>query len=419
MPTPFNAELYLRLAGERAVLDAAADGNRSWNFPLGEVAAALIAIGVLPTETAQEVIEDYQLAVAVRVRGRQSGRFRPRRAAATGTVAPTVLTAPRVVACGREIEQSWGRLEIHYIVFGDRSTSLGVTAVDGATARRAPGRMAAHRMPLQQVRLTDDRGTTEFADFNGSGSPSVWQGRLTTSGPLSRRTRWISVNNERIELDEEPPELPRVVVEPLETASPAERYLRLRVAAGGGGPRPMPNDGLGDGIQALVAAGALAPNAAVISEVAAMAQGQTSRALPKQWASTLARRGASDGPTGALAVGVVTPPIDGVTVSIEALVTTSDGFEIHVETSPGIALGHHPMFHQASDQARIAWWAEDDRGNSYLGGGAGFSGSDQLTQATIAFYALDPRARELRLMPTGLTERAVVTLTVLPWARRR
>jgi hypothetical protein len=65
---------------------------------------------------------------------------------------------------------------------------------------------------------------------------------------------------------------------------------------------------------------------------------------------------------------------------------------------------------------RVAWWAEDNLGNHYLGGSGGWGGGPDVTEGTVGFFpALDASATELHLQPTLTTERAVITVRLPDW----
>jgi hypothetical protein len=122
-----DAELYLRLAGERALLDPAADHGQQDDSALGAAGHALVAVGALPAGAAQAIVDDYGLALAYR--SGESAHFhhvRARRAA--GRARPDLALGPlRAVACHRLIEQPWGQLLLSYVVLGDEATVLHVT----------------------------------------------------------------------------------------------------------------------------------------------------------------------------------------------------------------------------------------------------------------------------------------------------
>jgi hypothetical protein len=129
---------------------------------------------------------------------------------------------------------------------------------------------------------------------------------------------------------------------------------------------------------ALVAAGALNAESLVVNEVHAVADalrkgvGAAYGDLPQPWASLIARLGSRSDRRRSLAVGVVTPPVDGVVISVEGIVLSDPssidqswparGFEVYVTTSPEVWFGPHLAL---IDRPRIGWWAQDDR-NNYL-----------------------------------------------------
>ena len=118
-PDRFDAELYLRLAGERALL--AGEGSGPPTPPLLAAAHALVAIGALPAETARAVVDDYLLAGACR-EGPGPGAAG---AARTGLARGRRLAA-RGFPCGRVIKQPWGQLRIEFILLRDEATALDV-----------------------------------------------------------------------------------------------------------------------------------------------------------------------------------------------------------------------------------------------------------------------------------------------------
>jgi hypothetical protein len=416
----FDPELYLRLYAEQAILERSPHERSSWESPLDEAADALSAIGALDDETLDAIVDDYQLALSLR--GRESGPPRASRRRSSGpgaTVVTTPLIPDRIVTCDQELEQSWGRLHLHYVALGEQSTSLAITAkpmTDSSLGR--------HGLPvaLQQVALTDDRGTTTSAHFSGGGGSGGWRGHLTTNPPLSRTTRWITLGSTRIELcEQEDREPPPVSIESV-PGRLAERYLSLRLATAGHLPMIMAPDGVEVSIQTLIAAGALDDHDPIISVAKAVAHSSpvhglsAQSTLPEPWASLTGGLRSGGGPKGVIPIGVVTPPIDGVTIRFDVLVSTDHDFSVQAATSPRPNSG----FMGSGNEARIAWWAEDDQGNHYLGGIGSWSGGLDFGQGMIAFgVPLDPTAGELRLTPTGLSERAVVSLRLLPWAVER
>ena len=99
----FDAELYLRVAGERTLLDAAGDDGPGGVSPVDVAGHVLVAAGAITAGQAQAIVDDYQLAQAYR-RGEHRHRRHvraPRSAPSGSGPGPGAL---RAVACGRLIE---------------------------------------------------------------------------------------------------------------------------------------------------------------------------------------------------------------------------------------------------------------------------------------------------------------------------
>jgi hypothetical protein len=132
------------------------------------------------------------------------------------------------------------------------------------------------------------------------------------------------------------------------------------------------------------------------------------RALPRPWRSLRSYGSLTNGRRGAAVLGAVTPLFDGMTVAVQSLRASEEGFSFEIETRPDASGG---VFDLDLETPRVAWWARDDLGNHYLGGTGSWSGSGHHGSGTIAFEAgLDRTATRLDLMPTGQTERAVIAI---------
>jgi hypothetical protein len=421
--TEFDAELYLRLAAERTLLDAPGDDGHAEDSPLDVAGHALVAVQAITAGAAQAVVDDYYLALAYR-RGEHPRRHpRALRSAAAG--GSPRLAALRAVPCWRVLEQPWGQLFLRYLVLRSGSTSLHVgmraaTALPGSV----PGaRVSGPGFP-QQLSLTDDRGTTVSASLSGGGNDSEWGGEFEASPGLAEETAWIQVLGERVELPAAPASPAEAWVEPLGGQDPALAYLWARIAAMSEF-HSAPN--IESSIDALVAAGSLAPGdpgLAQVRDVAAqLSRGGRARPaghrgpFPEPWQSLLARRGRVGGPEGLVVAGVTTPEFDGITVAVLAVRSAEEGFSADVETVPG--LRHWRMFRTAVDEPTLAWWAADDRGHHYLGRHGSWHSSPDHGGGQIEFWpALDPGAKVLDIMPTTMTTRAVIRVP-LDWGEDR
>lgn len=441
----FDAELYLRLLGERMLLEGD-ERNRGPGRPaVAEAAAALIAVGVISDGQARAVLEDYGLASALRDDPQFLRRAVLRRPA---PAVPAVegLKPRRVLLCGQTLELANKVCHVRYASFSADETSLGVT-ISPLTARAGPGR-------VPQITLTDDRGTQSTAHFSGSGSHDSLVGRLTTPQPLALDTAWIELDGVRAELG--PPAMePAIALERLPAEDPAARFLWGRLSDPAGFHEPD----IEPAVDALLAAGAVAADAPALVEARAVndalrgagrgwgrmgpyppavppaqptvppglrpglpgwtggpatgAPVPSAPSLPAPWRSFFARRGSGDGPEGDFVLGAVTPLFDGCSAAVLELRSERHGFQAEVEVTPGMMV--RVPFDWVVTAPRLSWWARDDLGNHYLGHTGRWSSSEEGSEGIIEFSpSLDPGAAQLDLLPTGETMRAVISIP-LPW----
>lgn len=401
----FDAELYLRLLGERELLGGGDHYHPHHGSPLQQAADALVAVDRIDADAAASITDDYARAGALRgVHGlRRFGRWGiPGSVAAPATPA---LGPRRTVPVQQRIETFSGELSLEYVSLSPHGVSLG------ARVRWAPGAMQAlHRQGhtgMDELTLADDRGTTTEAHFNGGGGDDEWRGHYQGEEPLAVDTAWIEVEGTRIDLPEVENRV-EVWIEDLPPRPPAWRHLWHAVAAadhfGGRDIQPALN--------ALRAAGAIDADDPQLEQLQAVA-GQHPRApagmrghrgggtgLPEPWVSV--GRFAGTGRQGTIVVGAATPVFDGVSVAVNALEADSESFEASVEIAPGV-LG------RPSSSERIAWWAADDRGNHHHGTMGSWSGGGDHDEGTVEFSGgIDPRARWIDVMPTTPTKRAVI-----------
>ena len=286
----FDAELHLRLAGERMLADHHGADGGAWESPLNAVAHALVAVGALAAVTAQAIVDDYYLAQSCR--SGEESHFRHRRRMAQQTAAGPAGAAPgelgrfRALSCGQPIEQPWGLLLVNYVVLSADETVLHVTmrpsaALGGRFGRISPAALRRGITPPGpavypmgagvpgQLTLADDRGTSVTAGFSGGGSDTEWTGEFEARPGLALDTGWIEVLGERIELVDEPGPGVEVWVEPVAEQDPGRRYLQARLAMLLQAHEDAPLDIT---IGALVAAGALAVDDPAIAEARAVAR---------------------------------------------------------------------------------------------------------------------------------------------------
>ncbi len=420
-PDGFDAELYLRLTGERALL--AGEGSGPPTPPLLAAAHALVAIGALPAETARAVVDDYLLAGACR---EGPGQVPP------GRPAPDSRSAvdwPSAVPCGRVIKQPWGQLRIEFILLRDEATALDVR-LRPPPSPPPPGPERSYAFGWQiypspagltstfgsgfpgTLTLVDDHGTVTDAQFTGGGNDGGWSGRYVTQHPLARDAAWVEVLGERVGLTSRAAAV-RVRTERLAEPDPARRYLRAVLASAS----VMEDVPVPATLATLIAAGALADGDPEIAATHAVLNWRSeglggrpgSAALHEPWRSL--RPPGWDGPTGLVVVGAVTPEFDGITVAVLAVESTEEEFSIAVEAAPDV-----PMSLGQVDDPVLAWWAVDDRGHYYLGEPGDWRWSDERGRGRIDFSVpLDPAATMLDLVPTTPAARAIITIP-LDWA---
>lgn len=428
-----DAELHLRLTGERLLIEHRGDEGGPWESPLDAAAHALVAVGALPAAAAQAIVNDYDLAQSCRSGEPSNFRHHQHRLAAQAAAsAPGELGRFRPVSCGQVIEQSWGNLVVDYIVLSENSTVLHVTmrpsaALGGRFGRvsraallptaRPPARfataMAVTGVP-GQLTLTDDQGTSVTAGFSGGGTDTEWTGEFEARPGLALDARWIEVLGQRIELADDLGPGIAVWAEPVAEQHPGRRYLQARLAMLLSAHEDAPLDTT---IGALVAAGALAADDPAIAEARTVLQqhahggtrGAGAQRLAEPWRSLLAARRRGPAPHGRVMVGAATPRFDGVSVAVLAVRSTGEELTADVELVPGLPHWHDGL--SQVGQPMLIWWAADDVGGYYLGQPGGWHSSDERAGGTVEFWpALDAAATRLDIMPTTLTERAVIRI---------
>jgi hypothetical protein len=407
----FDAERYLRLAGEQWVREGGAAVRWPRNPVLAAAAAALVEVNAMTFASAQAVIADYDPALT---RG-QDRRGRVSREAGQ-PVAPARpdIGQLRVVPCDRVIDLPGGRLTIHYVAFACHATTLRVDLQLDEPSGCRPSR---HPVPAWARRLsvTDSRGTTAAAEFSGAAriGDRSWHGQYEVHPRLAAEAAWIELLGERVELTARPAGI-QTWVEPLPAQDPAVRHLWERVATLND--FHDPHLALNATIAALVAAGALETDDPVIDEARAaldvLRPGSADPAarpagLAEPWRSLLARWGQTGGPVCTIAVGAVPAPFDGVTAAVIALESRYEHFGITVELVPDVRTGL--PYGDLPDQQHLTWWAVDDLGNYYLGEQLSWNPGGNPSWGAIGFWpALDGRAASVDLMPTATAARAVI-----------
>jgi antitoxin (DNA-binding transcriptional repressor) of toxin-antitoxin stability system len=136
--------------------------------------------------------------------------------------------------------------------------------------------------------------------------------------------------------------------------------------------------------------------------------------LPRSWSGMLDAAQRADGPRYHLDICAALPPIDGVAVQADILISMPDGWRLYLRATPG--------WWNYSEDGHRKWnrvWvhAEDDRAGTYLSifdGSTGHRGNEELALRFLP--RLDPLARALKLTYRGAREEIVVDIGLVPAA---
>jgi hypothetical protein len=366
---------YLR----QAVVNRSRLVLRHQSVPRGEhqarvrrVAQVLTAVSALDDEVADQIVGDFELALAVRRAGFpgqpgpgpgspvRSPAVRPR-AAGPGSAGPGVRS-DRVVRLGRLIPVRGADVSGEVYLLSYAQTASGPQFSLLARTRFRSGSAPARRWPeiplLEQFTATDDRGTRyrmRVRDLGGG--PDGWTLMLDPRPPYD--PRWLDLTTTPGEratrIDLSLPSDAATVTASQVTAGPGEHLLHAvaaRLLAEAAVPRPgSPPDGahgIGDVIVALQAAGALSPLNPVPGQLAALCarldlagHGITeppARDLPEPWLSMLAhyqrrKTGAALARDGCAPAAAVLAELDGITLAILGLHNCAGRTVLHIHAS--------------------------------------------------------------------------------------
>jgi hypothetical protein len=421
------------MAGERLLLSNVGR-HRGWQAgtSLSDIASALVILCDLPLAVAQGVVDDYSLALSLRGVGPPPHFRRMRQLHQRQAPAAPSLTLPSVFPAGATLELANDTMHLRNVVLSaercevavtyDRPPSWHMAGMPRAALRRSP---MPHRMPggPHQLTIADDQGTTSPAGFNGGGGDAGWEGRWVTQDPLSTSTRWLDIDGHQVPLPDPAPPA-EVTIEPLATGPLAHRYLWQRLALQDHG--GTDDDQL---LEVLLRLGILdvedESDAATFDALHLVTEARSGGtklrgapgSVPPEWQSILGTKHRS-GPTGTVAVGALTPVFDGIQCVVYDLRSESDWFTIEARVH-GAGASPHPMMDDQVATSSLAWWANDDRGNSYLGHWNSHSSGALEASGTLQFEpSLDRKATVLYLTPTSLHSRAVITIPLSDLTRR-
>ena len=333
------------------------------------VAQVLTAVSALDDEVADQILGEFELALAVRRAGfpgpgpgswARPPAVRPR-AVVPGSAAPGARSG-RVVRLGRLIPIRGADVSGDVYLLSYAQTASGPQFSLLARTRSQPGSAPARRwleIPLlEQFTATDDQGTRYRMSVRDlGGGPDGWTLMLDPRPPHD--PRWLDLTTTpgapAARIDLTLPSDAAAVTASQATAGPGEHLLHAiaaRLLAEAVAPRPgsppAGAHGLGDIIAALQTAGALSALNPLPGELAALCarldlagHGITeppARDLPEPWLSMLAhyqRRKTSAAPArdGCAAVAAVLAELDGITLAILGLHNCAGSTVLHIHAS--------------------------------------------------------------------------------------
>jgi hypothetical protein len=130
--------------------------------------------------------------------------------------------------------------------------------------------------------------------------------------------------------------------------------------------------------------------------------------LPREWSGMIDAAHRADGPQQHLDISAALPPLDGVAVRVESLVSEPRSWHVRLRAEPG-------WWTYSADRDRkwavASVRAEDNLGGMYLsqfGGSTGYGGREELTLNFLP--RLNPLARALTLTFSGTAEQVTLEL---------
>jgi hypothetical protein len=294
---------------------------------------------------------------------------------------------------------------------------------------------------IGDIAIADDRGTPYILRRGGTSVPpgTSWIdfefGIDPVPGP---GTRWLELTGQNGTVTRLLPSA-RVAAQARQvrpvTGNPAERDLarraRLMTAMWLGTPAGHRDIYAREACASLLAtteqarqAGTLEAASELPDQIAGLCAALTGQGpvggLPAAWAGILAAADQLDGALHHFGIGLTVPPVEGVTIRLDALTCTLHGWRLHLRSA-----GRWPVEvrRDGSGSLREKWLsmevgAVDDRGNSYIGiMGAFSSGDGGIEQQSTEFRTrLDPLARRLTLTFTGSAEQVTIDLELGPFS---
>jgi hypothetical protein len=460
-----RAERHLRLAAEaglrrsRTLPDYGTAPNARAVFTdciarLNGVAAALTAVGALDADRADEILLQFQAALAVRHRlhpqtaGPLLRPARPRpvmvgEAVTAATPAPETAAPWRVWPVGRMLpfrgEFVAGELYVlSLLVTPERAQVLAVAPIRPVIAGLA--RHTVFPLPLETATVRDDRGTDYQVMVYGGGDGRHWEGRLDIEPAPPTAARWLELAigdaSLRLRIDLTAPVPPDDVTARPQDRQPGEQLLEhvaqqiLVTTDRRPGDTRRQAYALGDVVAGLEAAGALSPFSPVPGYLAMICErlgidghglvATPTADLPPPWFSVLSWYGRRHRPPtrdGTASAGMVLPDVDGARIVVGGLHTRDGQTHLHVVVGrerPGrLVVDAGPLSHQG-----FCGWLRDDGGQWHVAVPGSWS-SDGHAEVTGSLQVLPPLGRDtarVTLLASTLTSQVRAEVPLHWWA---
>jgi hypothetical protein len=132
--------------------------------------------------------------------------------------------------------------------------------------------------------------------------------------------------------------------------------------------------------------------------------------LPLSWSGMLDAGRRADGPRHHLDIEAALPPVDGVAVQVDSLISWPGSWRLYLRAMPG-------WWNYSEDRRRkwapVSVYAEDDRGGTYVSGFGGSTGHGDHEELALSFQPrLDPLAHALLLTFRGASEEVPADITL-------
>jgi len=147
---------------------------------------------------------------------------------------------------------------------------------------------------------------------------------------------------------------------------------------------------------------------------AALTEHRPASRLPASWSGMLGAARRADGPRHHFDIGAALPPIDGVAVQLDSLISWPGNWRLYLRAMPG--------WWSYSEDGHRKWspvsvHAEDDLGGTYVSTFGGSTRHRDHEELALRFLSrLDPLARALKLTCRGASEEVAVDLGLVPAA---